>query len=115
MNQILNIIEKIHKKGYLYRDMKPSNFMLRSPFQEVFIIDFGLCKKYLINNRHIPMKKNKKLVGTPLFCSTNTHAGLGIIKYIQNNPEEMIYNVGFLHAFISQSNCLGNGWLIRKK
>lgn len=58
--------------------MKPSNLMIKSPYNQVAIIDFGLCKKYVLNNRHIFMKTNKKLVGTPLFCSTNTHAGLGI-------------------------------------
>lgn len=50
--------------------------MLKAPYQEIFIIDFGLCKKYVVNNRHIPMKTNKKLVGTPIFCSLNTHTGL---------------------------------------
>ena len=51
---------------------------------QIFIIDFGLCKKYLINGGHIPMKEGKKLVGTPMFCSLNTHAGifkLNIIFY----------------------------------
>lgn len=95
MNQLLNIIEKIHKKGYLYRDMKPSNFMVRSPYQQIFIIDFGLCKKYLHNNRHITLKKNKKLVGTPLFCSLNTHAGICTNPFIQNNQEEMTSNLQF--------------------
>lgn len=51
--------------------------MVKSPYQEIFIIDFGLCKKYIVNDRHISLKTNKKLVGTPIFCSSNTHSGLG--------------------------------------
>jgi serine/threonine protein kinase len=58
--------------------MKPSNLMIKNPYQHITIIDFGLCKRYIALNRHISMRKNKKLVGTPVFCSYNTHAGLGI-------------------------------------
>jgi hypothetical protein len=40
------------------------------------MIDFGLCKKYRNKfNEHIPFKTGKKTVGTPLFCSINTHNG----------------------------------------
>lgn len=44
----------------------------------IYVIDFGLCKKYLKPNSmsHIPIKQNKKLVGTALFCSQYTHQGL---------------------------------------
>jgi hypothetical protein len=50
--------------------------MLKNPYQYIYIIDLGLCKKYLLNNRHINEKKNKKMIGTPLFCSIYTHAGI---------------------------------------
>lgn len=59
--------------------MKSANFMVKNPYNQIFIIDFGLCKKYIVSGKHIPMKKNKKLVGTPIFCSLNTH--MGICKY----------------------------------
>lgn len=76
MNSSLHILQKIHQKGFLYRDMKPSNFMLKAPFNELFIIDFGLSKNYIINEKHISEKIGKKLVGTPVFCSLNTHKGI---------------------------------------
>ena len=77
MRETLSIIEKLHSKGYLYRDVKPANFMLKEKNNQIYIIDFGLCKKYLVNGRHIPIKSGKKLVGTPIFCSLNTHEGMG--------------------------------------
>lgn len=30
--------------------------MIKKPYQEVYIIDFGLCKKYIVNGRHIALK-----------------------------------------------------------
>ena len=52
--------------------------MLKKPYDQIHIIDFGLCKKYRTNGRHIAFKEGKKLVGTPIFCSLNTHAGYGM-------------------------------------
>ena len=28
------------------------------------------------SSEHIPLKSNKKMIGTPIFCSLNTHLGL---------------------------------------
>ena len=95
MIQTLKTISIIHSKGYLYRDFKPSNLMVKSPYDTIFIIDFGLSKKYINNGRHIPRRENKKLVGTPIFCSLNTHAGICSFYLIKSNQEEMIYNHGF--------------------
>lgn len=114
MTQTLNIIKKIHKKGYLYRDIKPANFMVKTPYQEIFIIDFGLCKKYLNNNRHITMKANKKLVGTPLFCSLNTHIGLGIQNIMKNSLVGMTLSPGYGVAYFSLFSYLGNQWSVKK-
>lgn len=78
MLQVLQRLESLHSKGYLYRDMKPSNFMIGEDKRTIYIIDFGLCKKYLKPNSmtHIPERQNKKMVGTPLFCSIFTHQGI---------------------------------------
>lgn len=68
-------MESLHDHGYIYRDVKPSNFMIGKNLKIIYVIDFGLCKKYLKpgSMSHIPIRQNKKLVGTALFCSLNTH------------------------------------------
>ena len=65
MLQVLQRLECLHSKDYLYRDMKPSNFMIAEDKRTIYIIDFGLCKKYLKPNStvHIPERQNKKMVG----------------------------------------------------
>ncbi len=45
----------------------------------VYIIDFGLSKKYRSSktHQHIGMKTNKKLTGTARYASINTLSGIG--------------------------------------
>ena len=43
----------------------------------MFLIDFGLAKKYLLKDGvHIPYKDTKNLTGTARFASLNTHLGI---------------------------------------
>ena len=72
---ILTILMKIHDIGFVHRDIKPENFLLtlNKPIK-VFLIDFGLCKPYLINNNtHIEFKCKNKFMGTLNFASINAH------------------------------------------
>jgi serine/threonine protein kinase len=48
----------------------------------VYIIDFGLAKKYRSsrNLQHIGFRNNKKLTGTARYASVNALKGVGIIS-----------------------------------
>ncbi|VYS44926.1 unnamed protein product [Arabidopsis thaliana] len=79
-DQLINRVEFMHTRGFLHRDIKPDNFLmgLGRKANQVYIIDFGLGKKYrdLQTHRHIPYRENKNLTGTARYASVNTHLGV---------------------------------------
>ena len=72
-------IKYFHKRHFLHRDIKPDNFMMGidKKRHKVYIIDFGLAKRFLRRDgKHIPYKDGKDLTGTARYASINTHAGV---------------------------------------
>ncbi|KAI4386950.1 hypothetical protein MLD38_004823 [Melastoma candidum] len=79
-DQMINRIEFVHSKSFLHRDIKPDNFLmgLGRRANQIYIIDFGLAKKYrdTSTHQHIPYRENKNLTGTARYASMNTHLGI---------------------------------------
>lgn len=85
IDQMLVIIEKVHKQHIVHRDISVNNFMLGSKDQghghQVHLIDFGHARKIDPSPRLILGSRNRKIsharpmVGTPRFSSVFTHMG----------------------------------------
>ena len=73
--ELLEILDFLHNHGIVHRDIKPANFVINPKNGRLSIIDFGLSKKYIVNNNHIGLKQNKSLVGTLRYASIRNHKG----------------------------------------
>ena len=59
-DQMIGRIEYVHNKNFIHRDIKPDNFLMGigRHCNKLFLIDFGLAKKYRDNRtrQHIPYR-----------------------------------------------------------
>jgi serine/threonine protein kinase len=80
-------LEYVHSRHFLHRDIKPDNFLMgiNKKGNQVNIIDFGLCKKFIDPKykSHIPYRDGKNLTGTARYASINTHLGVGMLLISQ--------------------------------
>lgn len=79
--QTMVIIKNIQQNGIIHRDIKPDNIILNIEKTKVYIIDFGISKKYLDKYKNHKKKKlNNKIQGTVRYASIFNHHGIEITR-----------------------------------
>ncbi len=98
---MLKIIQHVHERKLIHRDIKPDNYMMgRESLKDIlYLIDFGLAKKYILNNgQHIPYKSGKNITGTARYCSIYTHLG------IEQSRRDDLESIGYVLIYFLRGN-----------
>lgn len=75
--QIISCLEKFHSIGLIHRDIKPENIMTSIKENRFYLIDFGISRYYINQDRkHIPITYDKKFIGNIRYASLNIHNGV---------------------------------------
>uniref|UniRef100_A0A3Q3KQN8 non-specific serine/threonine protein kinase n=1 Tax=Mastacembelus armatus TaxID=205130 RepID=A0A3Q3KQN8_9TELE len=113
-DQMISRIEYVHTKNFIHRDIKPDNFLMGigRHCNKLFLIDFGLAKKYRDNRtrQHIPYREDKNLTGTARYASINAHLG------IEQSRRDDMESLGYVLMYFNRTSlpwqglkCLADG------
>lgn len=94
--QSISRLEVLHCLGFIHRDIKPENLLFEGShkFDRVFLIDFGLAKKYMQGDKHIPNLQRKGLVGTARYASVNA------LKAMEQSRRDDLESLGYVLVYL---------------
>lgn len=105
--QMLVIIKKIHEKKIIHRDLKPDNFMIKN--NQIYIIDFGLSRSYINNNKHIEKKMKNNITGNIVYCSPFVQ------KKIESSRRDDLISLGYCFIYLLKKSLPWNKNTIKQK
>ena len=89
-------LQYLHSIDYIHRDIKPNNFVIGTNGNQdkIYLLDFGLSKKFMDGKKHIAFKQKRVLIGTTRYASINAH------YYHEQSRRDDLESLGYVLLFL---------------
>jgi serine/threonine-protein kinase len=90
LQEILSILEFVHSRGVIHRDIKPDNIIRRTSDNKLVLVDFGAVKQLRTQMVGVPEQASATVaIGTPGYMPSEQGRG-------QPRPNSDIYSLGII-------------------
>ncbi|GJJ06872.1 hypothetical protein Clacol_001068 [Clathrus columnatus] len=98
-DQMLSIIEAVHSRGIIVRDIKPENFAMGhgKDYNRLFLFDFDFSKLWFdphTASKHIPFREGRMQIGMERYMSRNAHSGF------EQSRRDDIESIGYVLLYL---------------
>ena len=107
--QIIDRIEYVHSKNIIHRDIKPENFVFGKNNSILYIIDFGISRKYRSARKHLKFQLLGKMFGTVRYASYNASRGL------EQSRRDDLESIGYMLIYLATRRLPWQGINIKDK
>ena len=111
--QMISILEYIHNKNVIHRDIKPDNFLmgLDENSKYVYLLDFGLSKTFnkYSNSEDKHKNENKRMTGTPRYASINA------LKGLEQSQKDDLESLGYVLIYLANGSLPWQGIKFKNK
>ena len=111
--QMVSVLQYIHDRHIIHRDIKPDNFVMgcNDKNARVYLLDFGLAKKYRSSKTLIqyPYIKKNKLTGTARYASI--HA----LEEMEQSRRDDLESTGYVLMYFLRGSLPWQGLKVKTK